>query len=114
MSRLQFRFEAVALAFCVITLLSAGGLCAEKPTKMITGKVKRAEVYQGEFLVVRSTEVGKQLVKHVGATVKATGYVKKARPDSEFKLVIDVLHYEIVPPDGPSSDATPALAKPTS
>jgi hypothetical protein len=105
--------------FCLVALLVGGDLYAQKPTKVLTGTVKRAEVYkgkvravyiedpqEGEFLVVRGTEVGKELLKHVGATVRATGYVRKPRPETEFELAIDVLNYEIVP-----SEDEPAAAE---
>jgi hypothetical protein len=100
----------IVVAFCVAALLSPGELRAEKPTKTITGAVEKAEVYRGKvvsvyikvsqgdrFLVVRSTETGKELLNHVGAKVQATGYVKDARPGSDFTKVIDVLSYEILP-----------------
>lgn len=117
----RFVLHGIGVLLCLIALLASGNPRAEKPTKTITGVVESAEVYggkvravhikdpgEGDFLVVRSNEMGKELLKHVGATVKATGYVRKARPDSEFKHVIDVLHYEIGPSDEPASDATAA------
>ena len=117
MKTLRAMCQVMTLGLCVVALLSAGQLRAEKPTKTITGTVKKADVYhgkvrgvyikdaqEGEFLVVRSTEIGKELLKQVGVTVRATGYVKKARPDSDFTQVIDVLHYEIVPPGQPDAE----------
>lgn len=120
MKTLRAVCQVMTLGLCVVALLAAGQVRAEKPTKTITGTVKRAEVYsgkvravyiedaqEGEFLVLRSTEIGKELLKHVGATIRATGYVKKARPDSDFTQIIDVLHYEIVPPGQPEPQAKP-------
>jgi len=122
MRRPRIALNGIAVLFCLIALLASGVLHASKPTKTITGIVESAEVYEGKvravyikdpgegnFLVVRSTEMGKELLKHVGATVKATGYLKKTRPDSKFEHVIDVLHYEIDPSDAP---ATGAMATP--
>ena len=109
--------NGVAVLLCLIVLLASGDLRAEKPTKTITGLVKSFEVdrgkvrsvyikdpREGEFLVVRSTEIGKELLKQVGATVRATGYPRKSR-EPQFEQVIDVLRYEVVPSDEPVSDA---------
>ena len=77
----------------------------------MTGIVKAAEMYGtkvrsvyirvaggDDFLVVRGTRVGKQLVGEVGATVKATGYIRESRTkDLDFSHAIDVLEYEVVP-----------------
>jgi hypothetical protein len=107
----------VAVASCLIALLALGDLHAQKPTKTITGVVKSAESHQGkilavyimdpsegDFLVVRSTEMGKELLKHVGSTVRATGYVRKRPQDPKFSQAIDVLQIEVVPLDGPEPD----------
>jgi hypothetical protein len=104
---------------CLIAFFAWGDLPAQKPTRTITGVVKAAEshkgkaraVYiadpsQGDFLVVRSTEMGKELLKHVGATVKATGYVRKRRLDTKFGETIDVLQFEIDPGDAPGPEAS--------
>jgi hypothetical protein len=120
MRRPRIALNGIVVLLCLIALLAPGNLQAARPTKTITGIVESAEVYggkvravyindpqEGSFLVVRSTEMGKKLLKNVGATVKATGYLRKARPDSKFKHVIDVLHYEIDPLDEPAPVAEP-------
>jgi len=117
MGRSREVLVAAAVGLCVIAVLSIGELNAERPTRTITGTVKKDEVYkgkvrsvyikdaqEGDFLVARGTEIGKELLNHVGATVRATGYVKKARPDSDYAHVIDVLNYKIVP----SGESDPA------
>ena len=113
--------RATAFLFCLIVLLTSTGLRAEKPTTTVTGVVKRFEVdrgnvrsvyiedpREGDLLVVRSTEIGKELLKRVGATVRATGYLRKSR-EPQFEQVIDVLRYEVVLPDelAPEVVATP-------
>ncbi len=104
----------MALAVCLIAAFVSHDVQAKKPTITISGTVKTAEMYrgkvvsvsikdvaQGEFLVARSTEIGQELLRHVGAKVKATGYVKKPRPGSDFANIIDVLSYEIDAPGEP-------------
>jgi hypothetical protein len=116
MRRPHMVLGGIAAVFCLIALVASGDLRAEKPTQTITGIVKSAAVgagkvravyinvpQEGGFLVNRSTETRKELLEHVGATVKATGYVRKRRHDSEFPYGIDVLSFEI----GPSSEDTP-------
>lgn len=108
---------STCMVFFVVT--APGFVRAEKPGETITGVIKAADVYKGKvqsvyikdlekgsFLVLRGTPVAKALTRNVGATVKATGHVRKARPDSDFERVIDVLSYEIVPAEAP--DAAPA------
>jgi len=108
--------QRAVLAVCLGFLVSfaAGEVRSAKPTKTITGVVLRDEVNrgqvrsvfirdaeEGEFLVLRGTEMGNELLAQVGATVKATGYVRKARPDAGFPYAIDVLEYEIIVPAEP-------------
>ena len=108
MGRPRKALSGVVVVLCVLAMLASGNLRAEKPTKTIMGIVKSAEVYrgkvrsvyiedsrEGDFLVVRGTAIGKELLKHVGATVTATGYVRKSLRDPNFTHVIDVLHYEV-------------------
>jgi hypothetical protein len=104
--------NAFAAVLCLSALLAAGDLRAGKPTRTITGTVVSAEVYggkvrsvyikdsqEGDFLVVRGTEIGKELLKLVGVKVTATGYIRKTRRDPVFENVIDVLSYGLVPSD---------------
>ena len=100
----------VLAAICLFGLLAVGDLHAKRPEKTITGTVQQAELYRGklrsvyiedsaagDFLVVRSTELGKELMRHVGEMVTATGYIKKTVRDTRFAEAIDVLKYEVVP-----------------
>ena len=116
-------FNGIAAVLCLIALLAFGDLRAQKPTKTITGTIKRAEVFrgnvrsvyieapgEGEFLVARGTDIGKELRAHVGSTVRATGYVRKSIRDAEFALVIDILSYELAPSDEPAPES---VAPPT-
>ena len=108
--RLLLRVAASTL-LVVLASAAAGSLAQKKTTKTITGKVlayqvsreKVQSVYirdpdQGEFLIQRSTDKGKELLRHVGATVKATGYDKESTREPEFKFVLDVLEYEVLEP----------------
>jgi hypothetical protein len=101
-------WNGTVVVLCLIALVAAGELRAKKPTTTITGIVKSAETYrgkirsvyiegreEGDFLVARGTEIGKELLKQVGETVTATGYVRESVRDLEFDHVIDVLSYEI-------------------
>jgi hypothetical protein len=116
------RLLGIALALCLTALVTSGNLHAQKPTTTVTGTVKGAEVYRGkvrsvyiedsadgDFLVLRGTEKGKELLGHVGDTVTATGYVRKQDRNPKFDQVIDVLSYEIDRSDeGTPEDDTPA------
>jgi hypothetical protein len=108
--------NGIAVLFSLVALLAFGELWAQKPARTITGTVKKAETYrgkvravyiedhaEGDFLVARGTDISKELIKQVGATVRATGYVRKSIRDPEYALVIDILSYEI---DPPPADAT--------
>jgi len=111
MNRTGMGLHVIAVGLCLIAVLAVGDVRAEKPTATITGTVEAAESSRGKvisvyikdpdnvrFLVVRSTEVGKELLEKVGVTVTATGYVKKTRPESKFPQIIDVLSYEVDAP----------------
>lgn len=113
----------VALAVVPAWLAVDVSAADKKPTKTVTGKIKGADIKggktlsvyiddaeQGEFLVLRGTEVGKELLKQVGATVKATGRVSKAYRDPGYDHVIDVVEYEVVTP-APAKKAPEAAAK---
>jgi hypothetical protein len=115
MKRLCLHSIALAVLFGLMASVVGQPVRAQKPTKTITGVVKRYEDARGnlrsvfivdsdknEFLVVRSTKKGKEVLGQVGAIVEATGYVKKSR-DTNFALVIDVLEYKIVTPSRASS-----------
>lgn len=112
--------SSLAVVLCLVAMLAFTESHAQKPTKTITGTVKRAEVYkgkiravyieapgEGDFLVARGTDVSKELVKHIGATVKAEGYVKKSLRDPGFALVIDILSYELDPQEEPQAVVQP-------
>ena len=116
------RAVSVFLVWVLLALATPGLIRAEKPTETVVGVIKAAETYKGKvqsvyikdpekgsFLVIRSTPVGKALLRNVGVTVKATGHVRKSRPESEFERVIDVLDYEIVSKESP--EAPPAEPK---
>jgi hypothetical protein len=111
MRRKWGRSVVVVLILGLLVALTASDVFAAKQKKTVTGVVKRAEVYAGkvravyieeaeggEYLVLRGTEVGKELIEQVGATLSATGYIRKATRDPEFELIIDVLEYEIHTP----------------
>ena len=83
---------------------------AKKATVTITGEVVVAEkrgdkvvlvfikdADQGDFVVLRGTELGKEMAKLVGQEVHATGYTGKALRERKFERYIDVLEYRIVP-----------------
>lgn len=125
MTRQRVAVSGIAVLFSLVALLESGDLWARKPTKTITGTVKKAEMYrgkvravyiedraEGDFLVARGTDISKELIKQVGATVKATGYVRKSTRDLEFDLVIDILRYEIDPPEEPVPDAAATVGEP--
>lgn len=109
MRRNRGRNAVLVVILGLVVALAAGEILAAKPKTTVTGVVKRAEVYAGkvravyieaaegdEYLVMRGTDIGKELLGHVGATLSATGYVRKATRDPEFELAIDVLEYEIL------------------
>lgn len=105
------RTAVLVLVVGLVLLATTGELLAQKDKETITGVVKRAEVRGtkvravyledsngGEYLIVRGTEVGKELLGQVGATLKATGYVRKSVRDKDFERTLDVLEYDVVSP----------------
>jgi len=102
----------IGLALCIgfAALVAVGPAEAKKKvTLTITGEIKPAEkrngkvvtVYivdaeHGEFFVMRGTTVGKEVVKRVGQTIVATGFVGDAIREKEFERYIDILEYEEV------------------
>ena len=111
MGRKWGRSVVAVLVLGLVVGLTAGDVFAAKQKKTVTGEVKRAEVYAGKvravyieeaegdgYLVLRGTELGKELLGQVGATLSATGYIRKATRDPEFELIIDVLEYEVLTP----------------
>ena len=126
MKRNWGRSVFVVLVLGLVVGLAASDIFAAKQKKTISGLVKRAEVYAGkvravyiaeadggEYLVLRGTEVGKELLGQVGATLSATGFIRKATRDPEFELIIDVLEYEVLTPKeglAPKAEAAPAKA----
>lgn len=102
----------IGLALCIgfPALLAGGPLEAKKKeTITITGQIKPAEmrdgkvvtVYivdsvHGEFLVMRGTELSKQVVQQVGTTIVATGYFGEAIRDKDFERYIDIIEFEPV------------------
>jgi hypothetical protein len=100
----------MALVVCLVALGLFGGVEAgKKTTATITGTIQPAETRhdkvilvfiqdaeQGDFVVLRGTEVAKELTKLVGQQIRATGYVGKALREKNFDTYIDILEYEIV------------------
>ena len=120
MRRPRIVLDSIAVGLCLIAMLTPGNLNAKKEEQTITGTVQIAEtshgkvrtVYiksasEGDVLVNRSTEVARELLDLVGTAIKATGYIKKPRMNPDFEQVIDVLSYEIIPPE----EIVPAPAK---
>jgi len=104
-------WAALAIIPVLVASSAAVELRAAKPTTTISGVVKSYEVYRGkvrtvyikdaehgEFLIVRGTEKGKELLNQVGASVKATGYARPSVREPEFPFVFDVVEYEIIAP----------------
>jgi len=111
MSKPSLVSSGVVAVFCVLALLVPGAASAKKITKTVTGVVTASESYkgkvvgvfikdlqEGDFVVFRGTEVGKELLEHVGSTVTATGYIKKSNRDPGYDNGIDILTYEVLPP----------------
>lgn len=107
----------VVVAAIVFPLLAMTPLRAEAAddTVAIAGLVRTAQfgargetirVYidaESEPVLVSRREKGKELLTLVGATVRASGYLRKIRTDEGFTKTIDVTEYVI---------AAPAVAKP--
>ena len=121
MRRRWGRSVVVVLILGLLVALTASDVFAAKERKTVTGVVKRADVYAGKvravyieeaegdgYLVMRGTEVGKELLGQVGATLSATGFIRKATRDPEFELIIDVLEYEVLTP---AEDSAPKAKK---
>ena len=113
------RCAASAMTIGLILASTVDVTRAEKPTKTVTGIVRGYDSYkgkvtsitikdaeQGEFLVLRGSEKGKELLRQVGATVKATGYLQKSNRDPEHTVVLDVIEFEVLtPPAGTPGSA---------
>jgi len=102
---------ALAIVPVLIASSAAVELRAAKPSKTIAGVVKSYEVYRGkvrtvyikdaehgEFLIVRGTEKGKELLTQVGASIRAKGYVRESVREPEFPFLFDVIEYEVIAP----------------